>query len=108
MTSSKRQIKVIHSDVCDTLDTLVKQSSTSSSALSSNNNNDDDNETITYLLPEAIELINLKLINLLKHNKHLRTLCNTWGIKQLKPIKEINVWNNNSSTSLFVYTHESL
>ena len=101
MMSSKRQIKVIHSDICDVLDTLVKQSSTSSSALSSNNNNDDDNETITSnntdlptptvicmcLLPEAIELMHLKLINLLKHNKHLRMLCNTLGVKQLKPIK---------------------
>jgi len=61
----------IHSDICDILDTLVKQSSTIPSSFSSNNNNDDDNETVTsnekilptpiviymFLLPKAIEII---------------------------------------------------
>ena len=84
-----REIKVIHSDICNILDKLV-------------NSNELPIPTIIYiyLLPAAIERIQPNLEILLR--KNVRIVCNTWGLKGLKG-RELDVWSGNISTSVYVY-----
>eukprot|EP01038_Epipyxis_sp_PR26KG_P006933 gene6933-9486_t len=60
---------------------------------------------VIYLLPEAIEEIKNILILALNNNTIL--ICNTWGPKNLKPIKKIDCGLYNNVT-LFVYDKSSL
>jgi len=41
---------------------------------------------IIFLLPEAIQQIEYNLVQMLKHNKRLRLVCNTWGLKTIEPV----------------------
>ena len=59
-----------------------------------------------YLLPEAIALIEDKLISLLKQNPRLRILCNSWGLRSIQPIKTADV--PGTTTSMFLYTIQSI
>ena len=59
-----------------------------------------------YLLPEAIAMIEEKLIKLLQKSPRLRILCNSWGLRSIKAIKSSDV--PGTTTSMFLYTEESL
>ena len=64
-----------------------------------------------YLLPDAIRLIEPKLIEMMKLNPFLRIVCNTWGMqnKSIKPVKTVDAIDQETglSTKLFLYTSDS-
>mmetsp|Transcript_3212 Transcript_3212/g.5045 ORF Transcript_3212/g.5045 Transcript_3212/m.5045 type:complete len:259 (-) Transcript_3212:185-961(-) len=57
-----------------------------------------------YLLPEALAIIEDKLVMLLKANKGLRLLCNSWRLSSLEASDSVQVLN----ASIYLYTHESV
>ena len=57
-----------------------------------------------YLLPEAIALIEEKLVSLLNTSRKVRIICNSWGLRSIIATKAINVEN----VSMFLYTHEAV
>ena len=56
-----------------------------------------------YLLPEALAVIEDKLVQLLRAKKGLRLLCNSWGLSSLEATGSTQVLN----ASIYLYTHES-
>jgi hypothetical protein len=67
---------------------------------------------ILYLLPEALLEIQPQLRNLLLClPDSFRLVCNTWGFKNWRAVKEVDVKDEASNgvlTSVFVYTKDSL
>lgn len=61
-----------------------------------------------YLLPESIEKIQPQLISLMKHNKDLQIICNTWGLKGIPPAKTLEVTHENESATITLYNYDSL
>ena len=58
---------------------------------------------VTYLLPEALEQLSAKLIALLRSSdKHVRVICNTWGIRDLVPDERYDA-GPYRNVPLFVY-----
>jgi hypothetical protein len=63
---------------------------------------------VLYLLPEALLEIKAQLTNLLCVVPTCRIVCNTWGIPHWTPTQEQTVIESGVSTTIFVYTHQSL
>jgi hypothetical protein len=64
-----------------------------------------------YLLPESIQELKQYFEDLLRHSPPgFRILCNTWGLSHLRPVRttEIEEKPGGATTSLFLYTRESL
>lgn len=80
------------------------------------NEDDDDNVlplpslVVLYLLPEAIAEIEEDLVEMLKVIDPMRILCNTWGLKSIKPTStlEIEETPGGASTVVSLYTKEAL
>lgn len=66
---------------------------------------------VLYLLPEALAEIEPQLSKLLHYTPNCRIVCNTWGFKTWKAVKETVVQEETAagvSTAVFVYTQKSL
>lgn len=126
-----RRPQIVQMDLREVLDHLIRKSTVSdhvSDVTSSINDakSDDSNKAslsenfnlpiptiiILYLLPEALNEIEPRVIELLKLLPHLKILCNSWGLPSMKPYveKEITDEENGAGirTPIFVYTKESL
>lgn len=64
---------------------------------------------VLFLLPEAISAIEASLVSLLRLIPNLRIVCNTWGLRGLRPdeIREV-LESNGGRTTLYLYAAESL
>jgi len=108
-----RSIQAKQKDLCTILNKLVQLYAQPNST---NNQQDTDSTenlprptVITlYLLPESIALIQPQLIALMQHNKDLRIVCNTWGLKGLLPTKSTEYMEQNESATISLYTHDSI
>jgi hypothetical protein len=64
-----------------------------------------------YLLPESIQELKQYFEDLLRYSPPgFRIICNTWGLTHLRPVRttEIEEKPGGATTSLFLYTRESL
>lgn len=120
--------RVLSKDLRDVLRALVRQA-VHASTTSGRLGGEEDDERVTpdrtvdsmadlplptvivmYLLPEAIDLIQYDLIQLLKTlPNNFRIVCNTWGIKSLHKIRAIECHETSLAlTPLMLYTKDSL
>jgi len=109
-----QRVRAVQGDLCGMLEDLVALAEGKEVVGGTTSDSDLPMPTIicTYLLHEAIRLVQPNLERLLRSIPNLRILCNTWGLEESDTLRAIDCFEATEgiegSATLTLFTRESL
>jgi Histone methylation protein DOT1 len=104
--------RILHKDLRDVIEMLLSQiekGQTNSAFGEPDRNLLSPTVIVLFLLPEAIAEIEDSLVTLLRIIPSLRIVCNTWGLRAIRPDETQEVFESNGAmTTLYLYSANSL